>query len=1778
MRHGELPRTLHVDEPSPHVDWSAGAVSLLTENTPWPRNGRPRRAAVSSFGISGTNAHLVLEEPPAEQPVAEPEPPEAAPVPWVVSAKDEQALRARAGQLAELAEQPGQHPVDVAFSLAADQALFEHRAVVVASGREGFARGLGALARGAEAPGLVTGAGAAPAGAPGRTVFVFPGQGAQWEGMAAGLLETSEVFRREMTACDRALAPYVDWSLLDVVRGAPDAPTLDRVDVVQPALFAMMVSLAAVWRAAGVLPDAVVGHSQGEIAAAYVAGALPLEDAARVVALRSQALTSVTGRGGMAAVSLPAAEVRELLAPWGDALSVAAVNGPRSTVVSGDADAIHELVARCKEDGVRARSVPVDYASHCAHVDPVAGPLEEALAGIRPRTSDVVFRSTVTGAALDTAELDAGYWFRNLRQPVEFAGTVRALIDSGHRVFVECSPHPVLTAGMQDLLDDAGADGVVLSTLRRDEGGWERVLASFAEGHVAGVPVDWPVVVAGYLTRAPRRVDLPGYPFQRRRYWLEAPAAGAGLEEAGLASVPHPLLGAAVELADADTTVLSGRLATRTQPWLADHALLGGVLLPGAALVDLALHAGRRYGSLTVEELVLEAPLPLPDDGAVHCQVVVGPADAAGHRTVNVYSRAEDGPDDAAWVRHATGTLAPRGADPGPAPLALPPAGAAAVDVPELYTSLAGRGYDYGPAFRCLRKVWRDGPEVVAEARLAEEQQPGAGAFELHPALLDAALHAAAAALPPAQGAVLVPFSWSGVRLFAPGAAEIRVRATPTGEDTVALLVTDLAGAPVAEVAALTVRAMDAGQLAALRAARPAPLLGLDWRPVAADGDAEPKDAAVAVLGDDPWQLAAEGPSERYADLAAARAGGAATLLVECVPGAGAVPAATHAAVAWAFGLITSFAAGETPGRLVFVTRGAVATHAGEAVTDLPGAAVWGLVRTAQSEHPGRFGLLDIDARAASVAALARVAGAGEPQAALRDGAVYAPRLAAIEPGDALAPPEDSAHWQLVYTGQGSSDGLALAAGPAGEPLREGQVRVAVRAAGLNFREVVLALGMVRGDTRPPAGEAAGVVVETGPGVTGIGVGDRVAGLMSTGAGPLAVADHRMVARVPDGVTFAQAATIPVVFLTAYYGLAEIAGVRAGESLLLHAATGGVGMATLQLAREWGVTVFGTASPGKWDVLRGLGLDDAHIASSRDLGFEESFRAATGGRGVDVVLNSLAGEYVDASLRLLADGGRFLEMGKTDIRDTDAVAAIRPDVLYRAYDVTDRGPDHVRGMFGELMPMFERGELAPLPVTAWDLRRAPEAFRFLSQARHTGKIVLTVPRGIDPGGTVLITGGTGMIGRHVARRLVTEHGARRLLLLSRRGAATEGIAELVAEFAELGARVDVAACDAADRDALAATLAAVPAGHPLTAVVHAAGVIDDGLLADLTPDRFAAVLRPKVDAAWNLHELTADLDLSAFVVFSSVTGTLGTPGQANYAAANAFLDALAQHRRALGLPATSVAWGLWAEQSAMTGHLDGADLARMERSGLSPLSAEEGVALFDSALDASRPLVLATRLDTGALRAAAAHSPVPAVLLDLARAPHPDGTSGAAGDQAGSWRERLAQAPAGGRTELLVELVRAQVAMVLGHSAPHDVRPDGAFKELGFDSLTSVELRNRLNGATGLRLPATLAFDHPTPERVAAYLHAQLGGDDADGGDGDFPALSALDELDRLEAALRQSPPVNGHFERVEARVEAFLHLIRELRSTADDSSPSVVGALASATDEEIFDFIDNEL
>ncbi|MDQ1025084.1 acyl transferase domain-containing protein/acyl carrier protein [Streptomyces umbrinus] len=1341
MRHGELPRTLYAQTPSSHVDWSAGAVELLSEAREWPRTERLRRAGVSSFGISGTNAHVIIEEAPAATGVPVAASDVVLPlVPWTVSAKSAAGVAAQAGRLLSVVD--GLDPVDAGLSLATTRAALEHRAVVLGSGTDELRTQLAALAAGESLPGVARS---------GLTAFVFSGQGGQRVGMGRELAEAFPVFAQ---ALDEVCARFE--GLREVMYG--DEQALKATGWAQPALFAVEVALFRLLESWGVTPDYLIGHSVGELAAAHVAGVMSLADACQLVSARAGLMQALPAGGVMWAVRATVDEVAPLLVAG---VSVAAVNAPGQVVLSGTREAV-ETVAAALPDR-QGRWLDVSHAFHSALMDPMLDQFAERAGEVTYGSPGIPVISTLTGEPV--AEFTPAYWADQVRGTVRFADAITRLKALGVTRFVELGPDAGLVGAIEETYD---GEALAVPVLNRRQSEPVTAVTTLARLWADGAEADW---TAFYAPTGARITDLPTYAFQHQHYWPTARLT-AGPLPLGSTRAGHPLLQAVISLADSGDVLLLGGLSVRSQPWLADHQVAGRIMFPGTGFLELALCAGERVGCERVEELILTTPLVIPATGVVHLQLLLGAPDDTGCRSVQMSSRRDDERAEQ-WTRHATGLLAPPQADVTSYDLTQwPPDGAQELDTAGLYEALGGLGLQYGPVFRGLRRAWRRADELFVEALLTDpSQSTDSDTFPLHPAVLDSVLHAMALGVAGSGegdgGSGRLPFSWNGVELHAVGASALRARLQPTGPESITVQVADVAGRPVADVASLTLRpmAMDAIAAGPVEAAPQDSLFRLAWTQIpVSDGEA-PNRAFLADGGE-------TGEGARYPTLAALRAavdaGHPVPDVVVTRTGLSGLPGPdladlTHDSVLHALALIQEWLRDERfeTSRLVFTTDGAVAARPADEMRDLAGAAVWGLVRSAQSEHPGRFQLVD------GQGSLAAAVSSSEPQLAVRDGELFACRLSAA----------------------------------------------------------------------PPAAE---------------------------------------------------------------------------------------------------------------------------------------------------------------------------------------------------------------------------------PPPTW-----------------------------NPDGTVLVTGATGELGAVITRHLVTAHGIRHLMLLSRRGPSAPGAAELVAELTGLGAEVTLLACDAADRDALTAVLGAIPAEHPLTGVVHTAGVLADATVTSLTPEQVAHVLRPKVDAALQLHELTRDAPLSAFVLFSSVSAALGAPGQGNYAAANAFLDALAEQRRAQGLPGLSLGWGLWDGSGDMTGGLGETDRRRMARGGVVPLSAADGVALFDLAPSAGHAAVLPVRLDLAQLRESGDH--LPPVFRGFVRAPRRRAAS-ADTATAASLADRLTPLPDEDRLSALRALVQTQAATVLGHTAADNVAVDQPFRDLGFDSLTAVELRNHLNAVTGLRLSATLVFDHPTADAVARHLLERLFG------------------------------------------------------------------------------------
>jgi acyl transferase domain-containing protein/acyl carrier protein len=1503
LHHRAIPTSLHLDEPNPDIPWSDLPLVIPREQRPWPARGRPAVAGVSAFGMAGTNAHLVLTEPPA--PADDVPEPEGGAGAWhllPLSARSPEALAALAqATRARVAAAVAPALADLAYCASRRRSHHEHRLALVASSLEELAGALSAYLEGEPRAGVFVGPD--EPGPPPKVVFVFPGQGGQWPGMARELLEREPRFRAALARCDASLRGEVDWSLLEQLgldEGAPGY-RLDQIDVIQPALLAVQIALADQWRAWGIVPDAVIGHSMGEVAAAHVAGALDLDAALKVIAVRSRLLRRVSGQGAMAVVELSLAQAQAALAGWADQLAVATSNSPRSTVVAGDPAALDAWIDQMQRADVFCRRVNVDVASHSPQMERLVPELVAALAGLRTTRAGMPIYSTVEGEVVDGTRMGPAYWARNLRQTVLFGPMVERLLAAGHGVFIELGPHPILLPAIQQTADDAGQVGLTLPSMRRETSDQATLRGSLGMLYAAGYPVDW----ASLYPRG-RHVRLPTYPWQRQRYWFDSPGAADRRPRTVLQAPPAEPAAATSRPAAPDAT------SADVGGWL--HELRWRLQAGGPAATGVGEGAG--------SWLIL--------------------ADRAG-LGVELAERLV--------ALGETCTLAFAGAVDG----ALP-----------------------------------DGAVRLDPAQPADYRDVVAAAFGPHQ--------------PPCRGIVHL---WS-----------------------------------------------------------------LDMT-VGTDGDpaAPPAAPALGALG--------------------------ALYLAQALSAAAVVPA----------------------GRLWLVTRGAQAVGVADGPLAPAQAPLWGLAAVLANEQASlRCGSVDLDpaAGAGAVAALLAELSAGsvEERVAFRGPERFVARLARV---DADRPPvvrprvraEPGQAYRLELARPGRLDELVLSA-TSRRPAGPGEVEIQVVAAGLNFIDVLKALGTYPGQSaeEPVAlgAECAGRVVAVGDGVDGLRDGDEVVAVSpnldrSGFFGSHATVPANRVLPKPARLSFEQAAASPLVYLTAAYGLEHLARLAPGETILIHSATGGVGLAAIALARAAGAEVLATAgSPEKRSYLRELGI--AHVMDSRRLDFAAEVLAATAGRGVDVVLNSLAGAAIPASLAVLAPHGRFLEIGKRDIYENAALGLepFRRSLSFFAIDLArllvDQ-PERCRHLLTDLMARLEAGSLPPLPLTACPMSEAAAAFHTMAQARHVGKIVLSpdeaavllvepVPAAtVRPDGAYLISGGLGGIGLQLAGWLA-DRGARHLALLGRSAPSAAAQAAIDALVAR-GIQVVALQADVGDGLAVAAALrrcgATLP---PLRGIVHAAGVVDDALLERQDEATFGRVMAPKVEGAWQLHRLTRDLPLDWFILCSSATVWLGIPGQANYAAANAYLDALAHHRRAQGLPAQSINWGPWAQVGLAAAQANRG--ARLAEQGLASMSPERALVALARATAEDRAQVGVMALDVDAWAQANPAAATAPLLAELRQAPVANGRAATA-----AVRQALAATEPGARRQaLLTDHVRQQVAQVL-RLAPAGVPVARPLKSLGLDSLMALELRRRLEASLGLTLSTTVIWNYPTIAALVPYLALQMG-------------------------------------------------------------------------------------
>ena len=1720
LQQQEIPAHLHLKMLNPHIAIADTPLSIPTERLPWA--GTEKLAGVSSFGFGGTNAHVILASAPdtevAKRLIERPK------HILTLSAKDEPALRALANAYISYLQSHAQISLaDVCFTANTGRSHFAHRLAVVTESVEQLQEQLSALGT----------SGKAQSGKSPKIAFLFTGQGSQYIGMARQLYETQPRFRETLDVCNDILRPYLEKPLLSVI----SEPEINETSYTQPALFALEYALAELWQSWGIEPDVVMGHSVGEYVAACIAGVFSLEDGLKLIAARGRLMQTLCDKGDMLVLSVDETRATEIIQPYAQDVSIAAINSPENVVISGKHEAIESISTACDKN-IKITRLPVSHAFHSPMMEPMLAEFERVAAEVNYATPQIPLCSNVTGQLATDEIATPAYWTRHVRQPVRFAASLETLYQQGYEIFLEIGPKPSLLSMARQCLPEGV--GTWLVSLRQGQEDWQSLLQSLAELYVRGVFIDW----SGFDEDYPRRrVILPTYPFQRKPYGIETALRKPTAKNQG-----HPLLGQKLHSAPlkGQEIIFESQLQPSHPAFLAHHRVFKTTIFPAAAYLEMALAAGRAISDhLILENVVIQQALILPEDEIKTVQLILAPEETVAY-SFKIFSLKNDD-----WTCHVSGKIMEGQPETSPVDLtALQARCTEEIAVTDYYQKYREeRGIYFGPSFQAIQKLWRHEGEAIGHIQLPNSLVLEATDFYLHPVLLDAAFQVLGAIFPD-DGKTYIPVNIERLRVYRQPEFRLWSAAMMRPLKNSQLLTADLRifaedGQLIATLEALKLQKVNRQSLLAQESLQDW-LYEVEWQPQVQTASSPQRDEVQRAEGT--WLILADSQGIGQQLAALVQAKGDIAILV--FPGKTYEQIAeqtfrinlvnpadfqrllveathrplTHVVHLWSLGtdtltitdtaqsngcrstlyLIQTLVKKEfsKPPVLWFVTQGAVPAPNSNSpnsqiqilpIPNLAQSPLWGMGKVIALEHP-EFNCVRVDlGPEGDVGAQALFEEIGsktsEDQIAFRDNARYVARLVRYHPPESpvrLDIPH-APSYQLQITERGSLENLKLEPTTRRQP-NVGEIEIRVQASGLNFRDILNVLGLYPGN--PLGGECAGEITALGEGVEGFEIGEPVIAIALGTFSQYVTVNADLVVHKPSILSFEEAATIPVVFLTAYYTLHHLAKISAGDRVLIHAATGGVGQAAIQLAQQAGAKVFGTASPHKWPFLKSLGVK--HIMNSRTLDFAEQVMAITEGEGVDIVLNSLTGEgFISKSLSVLHCGGHFLEIAKNGIWTPSQVAQFKPDISYFIVDlvqICQQQPALIKSMLHDLMLQFKAGQLKPLPRKLFPITDVISAFRYMQQAKHLGKIVITPPTTemdksvlFHADNTYLITGGLGGLGLLVARWMV-EQGAKYLVLVGRRGANKTVKSQLKA-LEQTGAKVVVAQADVSIATQIARVLADIEQTlPPLRGIIHAAGVLDDGVLSSQNWERFEKVMAPKVQGAWNLHTLTQHNSIDFFILFSSAASLLGSIAQANYAAANSFLDALAYYRRAQGLPCMSINWGAWSEIGVAAERK--AD-EQMHKKGLWSIAPQQGLQILEQLFSKKQ----ATQVGVIPINWSQFITQGGAASLFLS---HFKQVEGPKTEQELDFTEKLKSMQANERQGYLTAHVQSQVAKVLGLNASQPIALQQGFFDLGMDSLTSVELRNRLQVSLDTPLPSTLAFDYPTLETLVNYLDQEI--------------------------------------------------------------------------------------
>ena len=1749
LKHKQIPPSLNFKTPNPAIAFDDLKLEVVTELTPW-LSDKPLIAGVNSFGFGGTNAHIVMGEVRRGDGETG-RGGDGQRRRWgeeeldlnllTLSAKSKSALQELVQKYQNWLDNCDDALADVCFAIQTQRSHFNHRLTCITESRQQLQQQLQIFLSGKEAIGVCQ---SVVNSKTKQICWLFTGQGSQYVGMGRELYNTQPVFKSALNNCATILAAYLDKPLLEVIFpavGDTDSQSdINRTIYTQPAIFSLEYALAQLWLSWGIKPNYVAGHSIGEYVAACIAGVFSLEDGLKLVANRGRLMEELPSSGGMLAIFSSQSEITELIGNYQQEVNIAAFNHQQNTVIAGNSNTLAIIGSKLAQLGISSTLLEVSHAFHSPLMKPMLKDFSKVAESVTYNMPQIPFVSNVTAQLADEAIASPDYWVEHIVEPVNFARGFEFLLQQGIDIFLEIGAKPILSSLGATISATVGYTPVLLASLSNKQADERIILNSLAQLYHRRIKINW----QGFnRDRSRRQIKLPTYPFQRQRYWWDK--AKFWTEESR-SPQQHPLLGNPLTLAGNEMRCWTSKISAANPEYLTDHRLSSEVVLPATAYIEMALAAAKEIyaDSIQLREFVIHQPLILSEE-YTQLQTMVSSTDNT--YLVRVFSQELDNK----FILHSEVEVTMR------SPKQIEQINLIELksrlqpiqeDIAAYYQSLSKQGLNYGESFQGIKQIWRGDREVLGLIILPYRLQDTVSQYQLHPALLDACLQLIGTVTESNDGLYL-PIGIESLSLIRSSASRVWAYVTINQQSDrlikANLILTDDNGVTVAEINNLCLQYLSLRSLYQLLNINPVEqndstrcLYEIDWIPKALDVSEN-----IKAADNDLWFIF--GSDDKLAvDLASKLSGTLITLsdnLEQFQPNADLNPTRAEdwqrlwQAIDYKpsdnlkivyfgdrevedsdrsgieiFYLMQSIDRAKIPlSQLTIITQ-----QTQFKVNNLSGA-VWGLGRTIQQEYPNiRCNLIDLDRLEPNnqIQILPELlAQDKETQVAYSNNKRYVARLT---PKNNLNNP-----FRLQLSDYGSLDNLTLASMQRQAP-KQGEIEIAVAASGVNFRDVLNALGVLKEYLQtmgfahstevPFGGECAGVVVAVGEGVDNFQVGDEVIAAQAVGSlSSHVTVDARFAIAKPQQLSCAEAATIPTTFLTAYYGLHYLAKIKPGDKILIHAAAGGVGQAAVQIAQQMGAEVYATASEGKWDFLKAAGIK--YVMNSRNLDYAEEVMRLTDGEGVDLVLNSLNGDFIPKNLSILASNGRFVEIGKVGIWDKQQVADVRADVSYFPFDlleVSDRNPDLIATMFAELRQQFVTGKLQPLPHKVFPIQQANNAFRYMAQAKHIGKVVIELPTSnqvVKPEGSYLITGGMGALGLKVADWLASE-GAKHLILLGRSSPNRIAQAE-ISRLRQQGIEINTVAIDISNSTVVSNYFDSLYKNKiNLKGIVHAAGILDDGLLNSLSWKRFQRVLKPKVAGAWNLHKATEKLSLDWFVCFSSIVSAFGAVGQSNYATANAFMDNLMNYRRQRGLPGLSINWSIWSE-IGMASRMTAAQQERLHQQGLTAIAPKRGLKILKQLLQQQAGQTIVFPVDWATFLHQQPQNPFfervqPETIKSTAT----------------SFFQQLALTDVEQQQEVLQAHVRTQVAKVLGFADPEDVDTEEKFADLGMDSLMAVEFKNNLQASFGDAISLSAAFDYPNVELLAGYIAQELA---------DRNILAKIDNID-LHSEIAVAKPTQS--------------------------------------------------